>query len=286
MLWQLIVSSLTVGSIYALTALGFSVVFAATRIMNIAHGQFVMLGAMFGVSYFVSMRVPYWATIVLVFLTVGVIGVAMERLTIRPIQKGGASLLALIIATVAVGEMFANGAPLAWGVTDLYSPPPLGTQPLVLVGAATHTQSLVILALTAVSFGSLWVFFERTVLGKSVRAVAIDPFAARVVGINVELVSLLVFGLAAALGGVAGLAISPITNASPHMGLGLTIKGVTAAIIGGFGSLGGALLGGMALGFLEMFVAGFITPAFRDAIVFGILLAVLFLRPSGILSRT
>ena len=286
MLWQLIVSSLTLGSIYALIALGFSVVFAATRIMNIAHGQFVMLGAMFGVTYFASMSLPYWATIILVTLSVGLVGAAMERLTMRPIQRGGMSLLPLIIATVAVGEVLANGAPFVWGVRDLFAPPPLGTQPIAFSGIAMQTQSLVVLALTAVSFGSLWVFFDRTTLGKSVRAVAIDPFAARVVGINVEMISLLVFGLAAALGGLAGLAISPITNASPSMGLGLTIKGVTAAIIGGFGSLEGALVGGLALGFLEMFVAGYITPAFRDAIVFGILLAVLYLRPTGILPRT
>jgi len=284
MSWQLIpqffVSGITNGSIYALIALGFCLIQNATGLVNFAQGDFVMIGAMIVISLYQVAHLPMPLAFALSVGAVALIGVALEQGPIR--RSKNRDILTLVMITVGASISFRGAGMLLWGKSSHIFPPLGGETPILFCKAAIMPQTLWILALSLLVLGVLYLFFHRTLLGKAMRAAADNPFGAVLIGISVRRLVALAFALSGALGAMAGILITPITSMSYDGGLMLGLKGFAAGILGGYGSTVGAVVGGLLLGVLEAFGAGFISSAYKDAIAFLILLAILFVKPAGL----
>ncbi|MCX8032891.1 MAG: branched-chain amino acid ABC transporter permease [Thermoleophilia bacterium] len=279
-LLQYLFSGITSGSIYALTALGFTLVFNATSVINFAQGQLVMLGGMLGVTLYDS-GLPLWAAFIGAVAALAVVAAGFERIAVRPLLHKG--VLAQVIATVGASFVFETAAMLIWGRDAVGLPPFSGDQPLFVGGATVVPQTLWVVGLSATIVVMLQLFFRVTLVGKAVRACAVDPIAARLQGIPYGRVVTLIFALTGAISAAAGVMITPISFMSYHSGSLLGLKGFAAATLGGLGSPVGAVIGGYVLGVVEALGVGVVSAGYKDVIAFAILLAVLFSRPSGIL---
>ena len=278
---QFVVSGLTNGSIYALIALGFCLVENATGIVNIAQGEFVMLGAMMMVTFHQGAQLPMPVAFVLAVLAGAVIGVALEEGPLR--HSRNRDVLTLVLITVGASIVFKGAGMLLWGKGVRILPPLGGQAPILFMNAAILPQTLWILGLCLTIVGALYSFFHRTLLGKAVRAVADNPEGAVLVGISRRRLVMLAFALSGALGAMAGILITPMTSMSYNAGLMLALKGFAAAVLGGYGNTVGAVAGGLLLGLMESFGAGFVSSTYKDAIAFIVLLGILFIRPAGLL---
>ena len=287
---QLILDGLRAGSIYALMAMGFVVVYSVTGIINFAQGEFVMLGAMICLSVD-AMNLPLSPALKMiaaiaagVLLTTG-IGILMERLTIYPARRSGA--VTLIIITIGVTITLRAAALLIWGadphVLPAFTTLALEDRIFRFGGVMIQAQSLWIWATLVVILILLYVFLQRTLIGKALRACAVNRRAAQLMGINPSRMSMLAFALAAALGAVGGIVLGPVTRPIYDMGVTLGLRGFVAAIIGGLVSVPGVVVGGLLLGVVENLAAGVTDPAFKSVVSFIILIAILLLRPQGIL---
>jgi branched-chain amino acid transport system permease protein len=279
---QYLLTGLTVGAIYALVALGFSIIFNASHVINFAQGEFVMIGGMATVSLSAS-GLPYLLAIPLAVAAAALVGLALEKFAIEPAR--GASLTTLIIITIGASIFLRGLAMLIWDKKLHATKPFSGDAPIEVAGATILPQSLWVLGITLAIVLALSWFFGRTLLGKAMLATSHNPLAAQLVGINVRLVLFLSFGLSAALGAIAGILVAPITLTSYDVGVMLGLKGFAAAILGGMGSGLGAVIGGLALGIAETMSAGYLSSAYKDAIAFVIILAVLFFMPSGLFGK-
>lgn len=280
---QYIVSGIAFGSIYAMVAIGFNIVYNATGIINFAQGEFVMLGGMILVWTRDVLGLPLALGLLLTVALVGVVGVVFERLAIRPMKNP--SVLALIIITVGGSFILRGLAMLIWG-KDVYSLPQFyGEDSIWLFGAAIIPQHLWVWGTLAVVAVSLTLFFARTSTGRAMRACAYNRTAARLVGINTQTMVMLAFCLSAAIGALAGGVVVPITAMEYSSGAMFGLKGFSAAVLGGLGNNPAAVAAGIILGILEALTAGLISSHYKDAIALGVLLLVLFVRPSGLFGR-
>ncbi len=278
-LLQLLFSGLTLGSIYALIALALVTTFNITGVLNLAQGEFVALGALLAASLFAA-GLPLPLVFILTVAGVAILGGLVERSAIYPAR--GASSMTLIIITIGLSISLRGLALLVWGTDPLLLPAFSSGGPILIGGAAINPQSLWIFGLTAVTLAMLFAFFELTYLGKAVRACEINRTAARLVGINPGAMSLLAFAGSGAIGAAAGIFIAPLTLATYDMGFMLGVKGFVAAVIGGMNNVGGAVLGGFILGVLEIYSAGLVSSGLKDAVALLVLLAVLLIRPEGL----
>jgi branched-chain amino acid transport system permease protein len=224
-----------------------------------------------------------WAAVPLAVLAAAAVGVAVQRLAIEPAQRSGnADVVTLIIITIGVSLFLRGAAQVLWD-KRIHALPAFGSsEPIAIGGATVLPQSLWVLAGAALAVLALRWFFDRTLFGKAMQATAHNPLAARLVGIHTRSVMWVSFGLAAALGALGGVLTAPITFTSYDIGVMLGLKGFAAAMLGGLGSFGGAVLGGLLLGLMESLGAGFLSSAYKDAIAFIVILAVLFFMPGGL----
>jgi len=281
-LLQYLLSGLTVGAIYALVALGFSIIYNASNVINFAQGEFVMIGGMATASL-AGAGVPLALAAPLAIAATTLVGVALAKLAVE--RARGASVVTLIIITIGASILLRGLASLIWDKNIHALPAFSGERPIAIGGATLLPQSLWVLGVTLVVVAALWWFFNRTLHGKAMLATSHNPLAARLAGISVRRVLLLSFGLSAALGALAGILVAPITFTAWDVGVMLGLKGFAAAMLGGLGSGPGAVLGGLLLGLAESLSAGYVSSAYKDVIAFGIILAVLVLMPSGLLGR-
>ncbi len=279
---QFLVSGLTVGAVYALVALGFTLVYNASDVVNFAQGEFVMLGGMVTV-FATAAGVPLPLAAVLAVCVAIVVGLLLYWLAIEPARD--ASPVTLIIITIGASILLRGAAQILFDKQFHKLPSISGDTPVNLLGAAIQPQSFWVLGGTAVIVILLYVFLERTVLGKAVLATAANRLAARLVGINTATVMALAFGGSAAIGAVAGILITPITLTSYDVGTMLALKGFAAAMLGGIGNPLGAVAGGLLLGLLEAFGVGYISSTYKDAFAFIVILLVLFAMPQGLFGR-
>jgi len=279
---QYLLSGVTIGAIYALVALGFSIIFNASHVINFAQGEFVMIGGMATVSL-IGTGLPLPLAMIAAVLLAALVGLALEKLAVEPAR--GAPVVTLIIITIGASIFLRGLAGLVWDKKLHTLPPFSGNTPIDVAGAALLPQSLWVLGVTLAIVLALSWFFGRTLLGKAMLATSNQRLAAQLVGINVRRVLLISFGLSAALGAVAGILITPIALTSWDVGVMLGLKGFAAAVLGGLGSGPGAVLGGLVLGIAEALSAGYVSSAYKDVIAFVLMLAVLFFMPSGILGR-
>ena len=280
MLGQLLVGSITSGAVYALIALGFVLIHKGTGVVHFGYGDQVTFGAYAVLIGQALIGLPFWPAVILALLASAVLGAVIYGGLMWPLRN--ASLLTKIIATLAVGTLLreflrAYMGPSAWPFPFLLSPAPVQIGGLYLVPAN--------LAIVGVSLGlllALFLLFEKTILGKAIVAACDNRIGASLVGVRVSTVFLTIWILASLLATIAGVLVAPLLSLSPDMGL-IGIKGFTAAILGGFTSLPGAVVGGIALGIIEALAGAYISTALKDMVTYGILILVVLVRPQGLL---
>lgn len=277
---QFFVSGVTSGSIYALIALGFCLIQNATGLVNIAQGEIVMLGAMVMATLHQGMGLPMPAALALAICAGAGAGLLLEWGPIR--RSRSRDVLTLVLITVGMSITYRGAAMEIWGKGARSLAPLGGDNPILFMRAAILPQALWILGISSATVALLYFFFQRTLTGKAMRAAADNPTGAVLIGISVHRIVALAFGLSGALGALAGILVAPLAGMSYDAGLMYALKGFAAAILGGYGSTLGAVVGGLLLGILEAMGAGFISSAYKDAIAFVILLGILFVRPSGL----
>ena len=279
-LFQYLITGLTVGSIYAMVAIGFNIIYNVTEIINLAQGEFVMLGGLVMVSLHV-MGLPIYLAFPATVVIVTLVGMLLDRLAIHPIREP--SVITLIIATIAASIIIKGIAMFIWGKDPLDLPAFSGRNPIVVLGAVIQPQYFWVIGFLIITVIVLTFFFEKTIIGKAMSACADNVDAASLVGINVNRMILLSFALSAAIGAVAGITLTPIALMEYDRGAMLAVKGFGAVVLGGLGSFPGAILGGLILGTIESFGAGLLSSGYKDAYALIVLLAVLFIKPSGLL---
>ncbi len=279
---QFLFSGLTVGAVYAMVALGFTLIYNASDVVNFAQGEFVMIGGMATV-FLAAAGVPLpMAAVLAILIAVGV-GLLLHALAIEPAR--GASAVTLIIITIGASIFIRGVAQVLFDKQAHRIPAFSGDDPINVGGAAIQPQSLWVLGGAVAVFLALYAFLSRTLLGKAMMATAANQLAARLVGINTTTILALAFGASAAIGALAGILITPITLTSYDVGILLALKGFAGAMLGGMGNPFGAIVGGLLLGLFEQFSAGYLTSSYKDAVAFLTILLVLFAMPSGLLGR-
>jgi len=279
---QFFFSGLTVGAVYALVALGFTLIYNASDVINFAQGEFVMLGGM--TTVFLALAgVPLPVAALLAVVLSVCVGFTLYRFAIEPAR--GASAVVLIMITIGASIFLRGVAQIAFDKGFHSLPAVFGNTPIRVGGAALLPQSLVVLSGAVVIVTLLWWFIDRTLLGKAVLATSVNRLAARLVGIDTRKIVGFSFAVSAAIGAIAGILVTPITLTSYEIGTLLALKGFAAASLGGIGNALGAVVGGLVLGLLEAFGAGYLSSKYKDAIAFVVLVAVLFLMPQGLFGR-
>lgn len=280
---QFILNGIIAGSMYSLVAVGFALIYRTGRFFHFAHGVVYATGAYLAYTLVISLDINPATSFFLAAVLAGVVGVGIDRFVYKPLRKRKAPNLVFLIASFGIFIFIQNLLQLIYGVQILT----IRTGPVkeghhFLGAVITNTQILILVVSIALCLG-LWLFVKKTKLGKAMRAVADDRIAASVVGINPERIILAAFAIGSALAGAAGILISLETNIEPTMGMNAILKGIIASIIGGIGSIPGAMFGGLFLGIAENLGIWKISAGWKDCIAFVILIVFLLLRPGGIM---
>ncbi|WP_297218602.1 branched-chain amino acid ABC transporter permease [uncultured Desulfovibrio sp.] len=291
--FQQLLNGLAVGGIYALVALGYTMVYGVLKLINFAHGDLFTIGAYLGLTLLVSCNLAGLlgpvASVLVVFVMVSIlvalIGCLLERAAYRPLRK--ANRLSAVVSALGASIFFQNAVMLIYGARFYVYPDFLRPDFTVnLFGLDVPGVRLMVISASVLLMLALWAFIQRTRTGAAIRAVAIDQGAARLMGINVDRVISLVFFIGPGLGGAAGLMVGIYYGQIDFtMGWSYGLKAFTAAILGGIGNIPGAMLGGLLLGVIEALAAGYVAIAWKDAIAFLVLILILIIRPTGILGE-
>jgi branched-chain amino acid transport system permease protein len=288
LLGYLLVSGITTGSLYALVAMGLVVVYKATAVVNFAHGELFMLGGFFAYTLHVLLKIPYVPALALAVAGTLVVGLLTERIAYRPLMRAPA--VSLVLAAVGFSFVLKGIAREVWGGYSDYLPfPPLvRADPLALgLGPLGDVlivpQQLVVLGAALVCMTLFTLFFNFTRAGKILQATAENAKAASLVGIRVQRVYAFTWGVGAAVAGTAAALMAPLTLIYPDVGAVLLVKAFASAVLGGFGSLPGAVLGGFSVGIIENLAGGYIHTSFQEVSAFVVIMVVLILRPTGLL---
>ena len=277
---QLLFTGLGVGSIYALVALGFVLIYRATNVVNFAQGDFAMLGAFAMVVLCIDLGLPYWAGLLITVAFMAAFGALFNLGVYYPLRHR--TFLPVIISTIGASILLENGVLATYGPRPQSLPGMFQSQGFSIGPVFFDSQYLTILAVTLVLVVLQYLFFERTIIGKKMQAVSQDKEMASLLGIPVALMIMLTFIYSATLGGIAGILVAPILFVSVNMGASIALKAFAASIIGGFGDVTGAIVGGLALGVIETFGASYISVPYKDAFGFLVLFVFLLFRPQGI----
>jgi branched-chain amino acid transport system permease protein len=281
---QLIVTGVAEGMIYALLAFGYNITFSTSRTINFAQGEFLMIGALTGLTISVTHGLDYLTAMLGAIVAGAALGVVLERVAIRPALRTG-STVSWILATVALGIVARNSAERIWGTDDLPFPSPLGNEPLVISSVRMRPQELLIIGVAALIMLAVELFRRHSIFGKAVTAVAADKDAAALMGINVPAVITASFIISSAIAAISGVLIAPIKPPGPTMGTLLGTKAQAVAIVGGLQSGTGVIVGGLLLGLSEQLTARYVSTGYKDTPGFVLLILVLLIKPSGIFGK-
>lgn len=279
---QTLVGGLGFGAIYALVAMGFSIVYRTMGLVNFAHGDIVMTGAFIAATFFSSARLPFAVAAVAAMAVTAVIGLVIER-ALRPLENRDLDLM--LIGTIGFGIVLEAVATLIWGATGRAVPIPLGAAPVQVAGVYLQPYDLLMIGIAAAAALAVWFLLSRTKTGAAMQAVAADHEAATAVGINPGRSNALAFALGAGLAALAGSLAGPVLYVNESMGPSIGISGFAAAILGGFGNIGGAVVGGIAFGLLSGFSAG-LFHGDSDVVTFVAFAIVVMIRPTGIFGES
>ena len=282
---QQVINGLFLGSIYALFALGYTLVFGVLDILNLAHAAVFMLAAMGALTLVTAAKLHILVALPLAVLGAGLLGLLLERVAFRPLRGRADSNISGLISSLAMAAVFEAIALQVWGPNVARFP--FGTIPekqIHVLGGVISRLQVTIIAVALLLFLVLWWLVQRTRLGREVRAVAESPRAARILGVDVDRAIAWSFFISSALGGAAGVLFGLAFNSvSPDMGRSVELKGLAVIILGGMGSMTGAVIAGFALGLTEVFVVAHLGGSYRDAVSFAALFLILVLRPRGLL---
>jgi branched-chain amino acid transport system permease protein len=279
---QTLVNGLANGALYALIALGLTLIYGVMNLSNFAQGEFAMVGA-FGAYFLLQLHTNYLLTIVLCFFIVGIIGLIIHLLAFHPLRKS--EPLNMMLSSMGVSIFLVNFSQYIFSPNPRVVESPFSNKSISVMGIYLSEQRLLIVGVSLIlCFVTYW-FLEHSRFGRSVRAASIDPDTAMLYGVPTSRISMITFSIGVALTGIAGALVSPIYNVYPTMGISLTLKAFVVVVLGGMGNIMGAIFGGFIVGLIESFSAGYISTGFQDAIVFTVLFIVLVLRPQGLLSR-
>jgi branched-chain amino acid transport system permease protein len=283
MILQLVVSGLALGSIYALLALSLVLINKATDVINFAQGEMAMFGTFMCFTLLGRTGLPLIVVVVLAVPIGALLGVVTERVTMRPLQS--APQVNALIATIGLWMIFHHGAGWIWGYDPVRFPSLFSPDPINLLGARVAENSLGIIGVSLLVVALLYAFFEYTRAGIAMRAASMNRRAAQLMGVNVGRVSLTAWGLASAISVVSGLLVAPLTFLDFEMMFAVLLKAFAGAILGGFNSLPGAVIGCLVIGVVENLFAAYVSSAFKDTFAFVIIIAVLMVRPQGLFTR-
>ena len=285
---QQLINGISLGSVYALFALGFTLIFGVLEIINLAHAAILAVGALLAYTLFTSLGAGLAVALLGASLGTGALGVVIDVAAFRPLRARRAGRLASLISSIGVALILVNLAQILWGSEPLSYPP--GTVPLRFFTGGGVTVSLLqilVLATTLLLLIGLRVLLTRTKVGMAIRAVAESPATATLLGIPFDRVVVFTFFLSSALGGVAGVLVGMLLqgSVSPFMGNAYGLKGLAAIILGGMGDISGAVLGGLVMGIGEIMIVQYLNSSYRDGVAFGLLFLVLVIRPTGLLGQ-
>lgn len=277
---QQFVSGLALGCVYGLIALGFVLIYKATEVVNFAQGELMMLGGFFAYTYIGLLGFDYWSGFALAVLSLGVVGMVIERIVIRPIL--GFPQFAIVMATIGLGFLLRAVAGMVWGIDDLRIDTPFSAGVLRIGGLVLSYDKLSVIVATIILCVILWLFFNKTRLGTAMRATSENMLAAYYMGIPVKRVVSLIWAISAMVAGCAGVLLAPITFINSNVGLALGLKAFPAAVLGGFGSIPGALVGGLIIGVIEVLSGFYLPQGWKDVAPYLVLLIMLLVKPEGL----
>lgn len=279
---QLVIQGLATGAIYGLVALGFVLIVNAVNVVNFAQGEFLMLGGFIGLTLSL-LGLPFWAALLGTIVVCGLLGILFDRVIYRPMRGG--DFATYLISTLAAGLIMRNVAQHIWGpeVRSYYAP--FDQKIFNVDGLLINPQHLLILGMTILLVIALYAFLFKTGLGRMMRATAQDRDTARLIGVRVGNIGMITFVMSLAIGGMAGVLVAPLFLVDLNVGFTAGLKAFIATIIGGWGSIPGALAGGIIVGLVEIFATHMFSAAFKDPVAFAVLMIFLIVRPSGIFAE-
>ncbi len=283
---QQIVNGLSIGSVYALMAVGYSLVYSIMNFSNFAHGGVIMIGAYIGYFCLTLLKVPFFAAFLLSSIGSGLLAVSMERIVYRPLRKRNAPFLYFIISAMGASIFLENvviASPI--GPTFRSYPPVFSTEPILLGNIALGRIDLLMFIISAISLTALVYIIEKTKIGMSIRATSYSIKGSTLMGVNADMVIFIIFALGGLLAGLAGMLFGMKYTVYPQIG-NITTKSFVAAVFGGLGSLQGAVIGSVLLGLIETMTSGILSSQYRDLIVFALLIAVLVFKPTGLMGKS
>ncbi|HUN69931.1 MAG TPA: branched-chain amino acid ABC transporter permease [Burkholderiales bacterium] len=282
---QLLLAGVAQGCVYALVALGFVLIYKATETVNFAQGDLMMLGGFFALTAGVIWEWPYWATIVFAVAAMAAAGMLIERLVLRPVL--GQPAFTVVMVTIGVGYVLRGAVTMVpgWG-TDTYTLPTPFSEDVFKIGEVIFAvQQVAVIGMTAALCAVLYLFFRFSKLGVAMQATSQNQLAAAYMGIPVRRVNMMIWGLSAGVAAFAGILLAPVTFVHSNMGF-IGLKAFPAAVVGGFGSVPGAIVGGLIIGLVESFAGRYMPEGFKDVAAYVVVLVVLLVKPSGIFGET
>ena len=282
---QLLLAGVAQGCVYALVALGFVLIYKATETVNFAQGDLMMLGAFFALTASTTLGWPYWATIVFAVAAMAGVGMLAERLVLRPVL--GQPAFAVLMITIGFGYVLRGVVTMipGWGTETYQIPTPFADDLWKLGGVILSVQQLAVIAMTAALCVALYLFFRFAKLGVAMQATSQNQLAAYYMGIPVRRVNMMIWGLSAGVAAFAGILLAPVTFVHSNMGF-IGLKAFPAAVVGGFGSVPGAIVGGLIIGVVEALAGFYLPEGFKDVAAYVVVLGVLLVWPSGIFGET
>ena len=280
---QILVGGTILGAVYGMTALGFGIVYNASRVINFAHGEFVMMGGLITAALTSTLKLSPLLSAGIAIAFVCLCGIALDRLAIQQARRK--EHLTLVMITIGAATIFRGLMEIMVGRDIYFMPAFPGAPDMVFNGIYVPGQGMWVLGILGVVAGGLYALFQHTTLGRAMRAAAGNRRAAQLCGIDPRLMSTLSYGIAGAIGAVAGAVVTPMASGYYQTGLFFGLKGFAAAILGGVGNPFGAIAGGLLIGITESLAAGYISSGYKDSIALGLLLLMLLVRPSGLFGR-
>ena len=279
---RLVIGALMIGSVYAVMGMGYSLIYKATGLMNLAQGEFLMLGAFVGMTFYKTLGLNIYLSFLCTFVVMFIVGYVTQRYLITTLLGKGASFSYIILCTAGLSLLFQNGAQLIWAPYTLQFPAIFNISSVEILGVHVAPENLLVLGISIVCAFFLYFFLNKTRVGTAMRASALDQKAASSVGIDVNLTKGITWGLSAGLAGLLGMALGPVYGVFSTLGAMIAQKAFAGAVTGGYGNIYGAVIGGLFYGFVETFASAYITTAYKDVITFAILIVILSVAPNGI----
>lgn len=282
---QLLFSGLAIGSVYALIGLGYSLIYKASGLMTFVQGDLLTLGAFLGLTFYRILELPFVVSVLLTCVVSFALGFLLERAVIRRLLKKNVMPIYIVLATIAVSYIVQNGCQLIWGSMAQFFPSIWGISGVKIFGANITMESISALVTGLLTMYLLHLFMSKTKLGTAMRAASMDAAAAESCGINCSFSMGLTWGIAAGLAAMAGILIGPLYGVYTTLGADIGRKGYAGAVIGGYGNMYGAMIGGLLLGVVETLTAGYIDSGLKNMIAYLLLIIFLFIKPTGLFNE-